>query len=104
MVIRYNRGDKMVRVTFEDGGVIDFKGDDVIAIENSPARDTPKPGWQRTREYPPECRRATLCISASWPLDTASTWPSASSGSRASNTFDMWSGNRRPRRASRVLA
>jgi hypothetical protein len=59
MVTRYHRGDKMLRVTFEDGNIIDYKDDDVIEIENYPARDTPKPGWQRTREYPPEYRRAT---------------------------------------------
>lgn len=49
----------MLRVTFEDGSVIDYKDDDVIEIENYPPRDTPKAGWQRTRDYPPEYRRAT---------------------------------------------
>lgn len=49
----------MVRVTFEDGTVIECKDDEVIEIENYPPRDTPKPGWERTRDYPPEYRRGT---------------------------------------------
>ena len=49
----------MVRVTFEDGSVMEHGDDEVIEIENYPPRDTPKPGWERTRDYPPEYRRAT---------------------------------------------
>lgn len=49
----------MVRVTFEDGSVIEYKDDEVIEIENYPPRDTPAPGWERTRDYPPEYRRAS---------------------------------------------
>ncbi|MBB3332736.1 hypothetical protein BDK63_003639 [Halomonas campaniensis] len=49
----------MLRVTFEDGTVQDYREDEVIEIENYPPSDTPKPGWERTRDYPPEYRRAT---------------------------------------------
>ena len=48
-----------MRVAFEDGSVIEYKDDEVIEIENYPPRDTPAPGWERTRDYPPEYRRAS---------------------------------------------
>jgi len=47
----------MIKVTFDDGTVIDYPDDAVIEIENYPRRETPKEGWERTREYPPEYRR-----------------------------------------------
>lgn len=49
----------MLRVTFEDSTVIDYKDDEVIEIENFPPRDTPAAGRECTRDYPPEYRRAT---------------------------------------------
>lgn len=49
----------MLRVTFEDGSVIEYRDGEVIEIESHPPRDTPAVGWVRTREYPPEFRRAT---------------------------------------------
>ncbi|WP_146910174.1 hypothetical protein [Arenimonas daejeonensis] len=49
----------MVRVTFVNGVVRTYRDDEVIEIENYPPRDTPKAGWFRTREYPPEYRRCT---------------------------------------------
>lgn len=49
----------MLRVTLEDGSAIEYRDDEVIEIENYPPRDTPKPGWERTRDYPPEYRRAS---------------------------------------------
>lgn len=49
----------MIRVTFADGTVRTYRDDEVIEIENYPPRDTPKAGWTRTREYPPEYRRAS---------------------------------------------
>ena len=49
----------MVRVTLEDGSVREYRDGEVIEIENFPPRDTPAPGYERTREYPPEYRRAT---------------------------------------------
>lgn len=49
----------MLRVTFENGAVHEYREDEVIEIENYPPRDTPKSGWVRTRDYPPEYRRAT---------------------------------------------
>ncbi len=49
----------MLRVTLEDGSAIEYRDDEVIEIENYPPRDTPKAGWERTRDYPPEYRRAS---------------------------------------------
>lgn len=49
----------MVRVTFENGEVREYGDNEVVRIETFPPRTTPKAGWERTREYPPEYRRAT---------------------------------------------
>lgn len=49
----------MLRVTFDNGTVSEFDPDEVIEVENYPPSDTPKKGWERTREYPPEYRRFT---------------------------------------------
>jgi hypothetical protein len=50
----------MLRVTFEDGTVLRLREDDTVEVENFPPRDTPKAGWERTRDYPPEYRRCTV--------------------------------------------
>ena len=49
----------MIRVTFADGTVYNYRDKEVIQIENYPPRTTPKQGWERTREYPPEYRRSS---------------------------------------------
>jgi hypothetical protein len=49
----------MLRVSFDDGTVIYHKDDEVSEIENFPPRETPAPGWERTRDYLPEYRRPT---------------------------------------------
>ncbi|HNQ03227.1 MAG TPA: hypothetical protein PKH69_01305 [Thiobacillaceae bacterium] len=49
----------MLRASFEDGSVIEYRNGEVIEIESHPPRDAPAAGWVRTREYRPEYLRAT---------------------------------------------
>lgn len=48
-----------VRVTYSDGTTQELSKADVVFIRNYPISDTPKPGYEKTREYPPEWSRFT---------------------------------------------
>jgi len=49
----------MVRITLADGSTIEIPENGSVEVENYPPSETPKPGYVRTREYPPEWRRFT---------------------------------------------
>ena len=42
------------RVTYSNGTTAEIDDADVIFIRNYPVSDTPKPGYERTKAYPPE--------------------------------------------------
>jgi hypothetical protein len=47
------------RVTYSNGTTAEIDESEVIFIRNYPVSDTPKPGYERTRDYPPEWSKFT---------------------------------------------
>jgi len=43
-----------LKVTFDNGTQQEFARDDTVFIRTHPPRETPEPGYERTRDYPPE--------------------------------------------------
>lgn len=43
-----------LKVTYDDGSEQDLAPGDIVFIRAHPPIETPKPGYEKTREYPPE--------------------------------------------------
>lgn len=43
-----------IRATFDNGVQQELAGTDIVFIRTHPPSETPKPGYEKTREYPPE--------------------------------------------------
>ena len=46
-----------ILVTYSNGKSLDIDESEVIYIRNYPVSETQKPGYERTRDYPPEWSR-----------------------------------------------
>lgn len=51
--------NRAIRLTLEDGTVWDLTETSSVEVVNYPDRETPKDGWRRVREYPPQYIRTT---------------------------------------------
>lgn len=50
-----------LKVTYDDGSQQEFDSGDTVFIRAHPPSETPKPGYEKTREYPPEfCKLTSL--------------------------------------------
>jgi hypothetical protein len=43
-----------LKVTYDDGSQQELAASDIVFIRAHPPSETPKPGYEQTREYPPE--------------------------------------------------
>lgn len=43
-----------MRVSYSNGTTAEIDEDEILFIRNYPVSTTPKPGYERTRDYPPE--------------------------------------------------
>jgi hypothetical protein len=43
-----------LKVTFDNGTQQELAPDDIVFIRAHPPSETPKPGYEKTRDYPPE--------------------------------------------------
>jgi hypothetical protein len=50
-----------LKVTYDDGSQQEMDAGETVFIRAHPPSETPKPGYERTREYPPEfCKFTSL--------------------------------------------